>query len=130
MFAAIRHVAFSAQLGPHETFAELQAAASGAIPGAVLIPPVQNSTQGRCKGAGGEDLGLWHGPPFVMAYPVAFTAYIGPFETLDELQVAVSHQVPGAALVLPVKHLLGASDHLGEVRDSAGHNVGQWIEVR
>ena len=127
MFSAIRNVKFNAQIGPHETFAELQAAAAREIPGAVLTgPPNANTTQGKCKGADGGDLGLWTGPPFVLTHPVSLTTYTGPFETLDELQIAVSHDIPSAVLVPPAK---GSSGHAGEIRDSAGRNAGQWIEV-
>ena len=45
MFAAIRNVKFNAQIGPHETFAELQAAAAREIPGAVRDSAGRNAGQ-------------------------------------------------------------------------------------
>jgi hypothetical protein len=101
------------------------------MPGTVLIPAPANSTQGRIKGASGEDLGIWNSPPFSMHHPVSLTAYTGPFETMDDLQVAISHQIPGAVLVPPAKKgVLKGSEYSGEVRDPAGNTVGTWIEVR
>lgn len=129
MFSVHRPVSFSAQIGPYETFAELQAAAQRQIPGVVLIPPAPNATQGQIKTASGTDLGLWHSPPFTMVYPVSFTALTGPADTMDDLQIALSKEVPGALLTPPVKHLL-KNANTGNVVDSQGRVIGQWYEGR
>jgi hypothetical protein len=129
MFSVVRPVSFNAQLGPYESFTELQAAVAREIPGAIIVPGGANATQGHAKGASGEDLGMWHSVPFTFVHPVSFTAYTGPCETIEELQVKIAQQVPGAVLVPPAKRLLG-SEKVGEVRDSSGRVIGQWIEVR
>jgi hypothetical protein len=126
MFSMLRPLSFSAQLGPYDTFAELQAAAGREIPGSILIPAPSNSTQGRITNASGADLGLWHSPPFTLAYPVSLTAYTGPCETVQDMQTAISKQIPGALLIPPVK---GAKDQKsGEVQDAQGNTVGHWYE--
>jgi hypothetical protein len=129
MFAAIRGVSFNAQLGPFETFAELQAAGSRELPGSLFIPAASaNVAQGLCRAADGSPLGTWHGPPFSMSYPVALRSYIGEFDSLDELQVAVAHVIAGAVMVPPNKKLFG-SEHRGDIMDASGHVAAHWIEV-
>jgi hypothetical protein len=129
MFYVLRKCSFSAQLGPYESFPELQAAAAREIPGTVLVTQGANVTQGPIKNAAGNQIGTWHAPPFAMQYPVHLTAYTGPCETLDDMEAAIALEVPGAKLVPPARHLL-KSEHTGNVTDSQGRIVGQWYEGR
>lgn len=128
MFSAIRKVSFQAQIGPYQSLEELQAAVSRELPGTVLVPSGANLTQGPIKNAAGVELGLWHGAPFTMLHPVSFTAYTGPCATLDDLETVLVREVPGAVLVAPKKHFL-ESEHSGDIHNSAGQVIGQWIEV-
>jgi hypothetical protein len=122
MFTAIRTVTLNAQLGPFDTFEELQAAASREMPGAVLIRG--NATSGEVKNAQGYVVGKWT-LPFQLLHPVTLQAITGPLETFEELQEAVSAETPGAVLHVANPKI---DKHAGEITDSLGAPIGKWTE--
>jgi hypothetical protein len=122
MFQAIRKVTVNAQLGPYDTFEELQAAASREMPGSVLIRG--NATSGDIKNAGGFVVGKWT-MPFQLLHTVSLNAITGPFDTFEELQEAVSKETPGSILRLANPKV---DKHSGDVTDSQGVVTGKWYE--
>ena len=129
MFFALRKVSFSAQLGPYESFAELQAAAGREIPDAILVTHGANLTQGPIRNSTGSDIGTWNAPPFTLHHQVSLTACTGPSDTIEELEIALCKEVPGAKVLPPVKHFL-ENEHMGNVADSSGNVIGHWYEGR
>jgi len=125
-FQLMRPLQLKVQIGPFESFAELESAAHQQIPGIVLIPAVdKNATQGQVKGPDGADWGFWQASPFTLVYPLALTQLLGPFDTVDELKAAAAQAIPGAVLLTPAKHA-----RTGEVRDQAGRLAGEWMEFK
>jgi hypothetical protein len=122
MFHAIRKVTLNAQLGPFDTFEELQAAASREIPGAVLIRG--NATSGDVKNAQGYVIGKWT-LPFQLLHPVTLNAITGPFDTFEELQAEIAKEAPGTVLHVANPKV---DKHSGDVTDSQGNVVGKWTE--
>jgi hypothetical protein len=123
MFQAIRKVTLNAQLGPFETFEELQAAASREMPGTVLIRG-NAASGGEVKDANGFVSGKWT-MPYQLLHPVTHQALTGPVETFEELQVAIAKEAPGTTLRLANPKI---DKHSGEVVDSLGAIVGKWTE--
>ena len=124
MFQLIRNLSLNVQLGPFGTFEELQAAAA---PGIVLIAAVPNATSGDYKSADGT-VGRWTSPPFSLIHPASFTALTGPYDTFEELQAAVSRQIPGTVLVPAAKN--AKNPHVGFANDSQGRPIGEWQETK
>jgi hypothetical protein len=122
MFQTIRTVTLNAQLGPFDTFEELQAAASREMPGSVLIRG--GASNGEVKNAQGYVTGSWT-LPFQLLRPVTLSAITGPTDTFEELQAAVSAETPGTVLH-PANPKI--DKHAGEVTDSLGQAVGKWTE--
>jgi hypothetical protein len=128
MFQLVRKISLNAQLGPFGSFAELQSAVAREMPGCVVIPPLPNALSGEVKSAEGAVMGRWEAEPYRFIHPVSFTAYTGPTDTFEELEVAAAAEIPGAKLLKPVK---GAKDqHAGIVTDSLGTPIGEWRESR
>jgi hypothetical protein len=122
MFTAIRTVTLNAQLGPFQTFEELQAAASREMPGAVLIRG--NASSGDMKNAQGFVVGTWT-LPFQLLHPVTLQAITGPVDTFEELQSAVSAETPGTVLHVANPKV---DKHSGEITNSLGQVTGKWTE--
>ena len=128
-FSSLQKIAVNAQLGPFQTFEELQSAVAREMPGAVVLPanPKQGQNGGEIKNSSGAVIGGWS-MPFNTIRPLTLNVYCGPYETYEELQSAVALQLPGSTLVAAGPHAKDA--HSGDVRDSQGHIDGTWTEAR
>lgn len=123
MFQAIRKLVVMAQLGPFESFEELQAAVTREMPGTVVIRGT-GSSGGEIKDAQGFVGGSWT-MPYQLLHQVNANAITGPVETFEELQVAIAAEAPGTTLRLANPKI---DKHSGDVVDSLGSVVGKWTE--
>jgi hypothetical protein len=127
MFQLTQKLTLNVQVGPFDTFEELQAAAAREIPGAVVIAdnPRQNAHAGQVKDSSGNVIAQWS-MPFSFIRPVSFTRIVGPVDTYEELEAAAAKEIPGTKLVHANPKAKDA--HSGDVTDSRGNVTGKWTE--